>query len=595
MFTVDKVISNHYPKLRKYKPVYSTAHSFLRWLLQEEVFIAFGKQYPHVNGIEFVEQVLNFFNFSFTSSNTDRENIPVSGRVMIIANHPIGSLDGLALFQLIHEIRTDVKIIANEMLMYLQPLQSCLLPVGIMGKKPSRTHISAINQALTEEKAVIVFPSGEVSRLKPQGIRDSKWHNGFLKIALRAKAPILPILISGRNSMFFYGLSSIYKPFSTAMLIQEMFKQRNNQIRFQVGEIIPYKSYRGLNLPQKKLVKQFHKHLYQIGSKRKNIFATQSAIASPEKPSDLKKDLKTGECLGKTPDNKLIYLYEKNESSPVIREIGRLREIAFRAVDEGSGKRRDLDKFDKYYHHLVLWDGDELEISGAYRFADTGKIIKEKGIAGLYSGTLFKLDMDNSWFLQQGLELGRSFIQPKYWKKRGLEYLWYGIGAYLARNPQYQYLFGPVSISNSMPQYGKELLIYFYLLYFGQKDSHIHPYNPFHFNCSLPELEKNFTGNDYRQDYKKLKTLLGEMDASVPPLYKQYSELCEPGGGVFLDFNIDPNFNSCIDGLIIVDIKMIKARKRNRYMRDYEIKTLDKLEKIHLPPELPTIAAQAQS
>ncbi len=566
MFTVDDLLSTHYPNLCKNKSVYTTAHSFLRWLFQEEVFNAFARRYPHLIGIEFVEQVLDFFSFTYTASNLDRENIPVSGKVMIIANHPIGSLDGLALLRLIHEVRRDVKIVANELLMHLKPLQSCLLPIRVMGGKPARSDIAAIGKALAAEKAVIVFPSGEVSRLGLTGVRDPKWQSGFLRIAHRAKAPILPILISGKNSYFFYGISSIYKPISTALLIQEMFKQRNNQIRFQVGEIIPHKSYNSHNCSPKQLTSMFQKHIYKIGVKDKPIFVTQPSIARPERRSELKKDLETGTCLGKTPDNKFIYLYNSTDSTPLMREIGRLREISFRAVDEGSGNRRDLDKFDKDYHHLVLWDDDELEITGAYRFADTEKIISQKGLAGLYTGTLFNFNQENGWFLKGGLELGRSFIQPKYWKKRGLEYLWYGIGAYLSTNQNYRYLFGPVSIGNTMPQHGKELLIYFYQLYFGKKSSTIYPHNPFQFNSAITDLQKEFSGINYKQDFKKLKILLKQMDAVIPPLYKQYSEICEPGGVVFLDFNIDPNFNSCVDGLIIVDINKIKEKKRHRYM-----------------------------
>ena len=237
-------------------------------------------------------------------------------------------------------------------------------------------------------------------------------------------------------------------------------------------------------------------------------------------------------------------------------------------MGEGTGKRRDLDKFDQYYQHLILWNEDDLEIAGAYRFVDAGKIVQEKGPDGLYSGSLFKLDANKNTFLENGLELGRSFVQPRYWGRRSLDYLWYGIGAYLVRKPQYRYLFGPVSISNAIPQVAKELLIYFYKLYFSTGTTVSCSRNPFSFSQSIANLEKEFSGNDYKDDFKKLKSLLSNLGTGVPPLYKQYTELCDPGGVVFLDFNVDPAFNNCVDGLVIVDTDKLKDRKRKRYIDD---------------------------
>jgi hypothetical protein len=300
---------------------------------------------------------------------------------------------------------------------------------------------------------------------------------------------------------------------------------------------------------------------------------TESAIAGPERKADLKHAVKQGERLGRTPDGKVIYLFEPSGSSPVMREIGRLREITFRAIGEGTRKRRDIDHFDWHYQHLILWDEEDLEIAGAYRFADAGRIVREKGPEGLYSGSLFELDPKRFPFLENGLELGRSFIQQRYWGKRSLDYLWYGIGAFLAKNPQYRYLFGPVSISNAMPQTAKELLISFYKLYFSGENVTSCSRNPFSFSQSSSHPAKEFSGGDYREDFKKLKTLLGNFGAAVPPLYKQYTELCEPGGVIFLDFNIDPAFNNCVDGLVIVETDKIKEHKRKRYMEETVLDT----------------------
>lgn len=566
MFTVEQVVSDHYPSLNQRALCGPLIKSALRILLHEQAFINFAKDYNHLHGIEFIEQVLDYFHFSFAVSDSERENIPASGKVMIIANHPIGSLDGLALLKLVHDIRSDVKIVANDLLMAIPPLRPMLLPVRNMTGTSRKGHIERIGNSLESREAVIMFPAGEVSRFGLSGIKDCQWQRGFLKIAETAKAPILPIHIEGRNSIPFYLASLIVKPLSTIMLAGEMFYQRERQLQMTIGSIIPYEAYSGQGIRRRDKVKLFRKHLYRIGNGKKPLFATESAIAGPVHKADLKKAVGQGEKIGRTPDGKTIFIIDPVDSSPVMREIGRLRELTFRAVGEGTGKRRDLDNFDWYYRHLILWDEEELEIAGAYRFVDAGRTIREKSPNGLYSDSLFKLDSRQCPFLNEGLELGRSFVQPRYWGKRSLDYLWYGIGAFLGKNPQFRYLFGPVSISNSIPLPARELLIYFYKLYFSGCRSFPCSRHPFRFSVPSATLEQEFTGEDYRGDFRKLKSLLDNLGAAVPTLYKQYTELCEPGGVSFLDFNIDPAFGNCVDGLVIVDTHKIKEHKRKRYI-----------------------------
>jgi putative hemolysin len=566
MFSVDQVIAEHYPALNERKITASLVKRVLKRLLHEQAFIDFAEEYPYLQGIEFVEQVLEYFNFSYTVSDRERENIPPIGKVVIIANHPIGSLDGLALLKLIHEVRSDVKVVANDLLMSLEPLQSLLLPVRVLTGVSTKEHIRRINRSLDGEESVIMFPSGEVSRLGLGGIKDGVWHQGFLKMAERSKAPILPVHIGGHNSTSFYLASLLAKPLSTLMLVGQMFNHQEKQISIKIGSIIPYESYRRLQIRNKEKIELFKNHLYRIGAGKSELIGTEKSIARPERKTDLKKAVQEGTMLGRTPDGKAIFLFEAAESSPVLREIGRLRELSFRAVGEGSGRRRDLDHFDHYYQHLILWDEDDLEIAGAYRFVDAGKVVAERGVRGLYTGSLFKLEAHRSTFLENGLELGRSFVQPRYWGKRSLDYLWYGIGAYLVKNPHFRFLFGPVSISNAQPGVAKELLIYFYKLYFSPDASLSCSRNPFSFSQPMASLEKEFCGTDYKADFRKLKSLLANLGTTIPPLYKQYTGLCEPGGVVFLDFNIDPAFSNCIDGLVIVDTKKLKEAKRKRYM-----------------------------
>jgi putative hemolysin len=568
MFTVDAILSQYYPGLAARPLLTTPIRGVLRRLLHEERFVDFAEQYPHLRGMDFVEQVLETLQCTYSVAERERENIPASGRVMIIANHPIGSLDGLALLKLVHDCRPDVRIVANDLLETITPLRPCLLSVKVMAGVTRKEQIGQIERALASEEAVIIFPAGEVSRFSPKGIQDGAWRKGFLRLAARAKAPILPIHVRGRNSLFFYTTSMLFKPLSTLMLIGEMFHQRRQPLKLTIGGLIPYAAYNGLKIRDKDKADLLRKHLYRIGSGKKGILPTETAIARPERRVVLKKNVQAGERLGTTPDGKSIYLFAGDEQSPVLREIARLREITFRAVGEGSGKRRDMDEFDRYYRHLVLWSEEDLEIVGAYRLADAGAVVRERGCAGLYSHSLFQFDQADFPYLEGGLELGRSFVQQRYWGKRSLDYLWYGIGAFLRSNPQYRYLFGPVSISNTMPQMAKELLIFFYKLYFSDACTRPCSRHPFRFSLPLTDLARSFRGDNYQQDLIHLKSLLATMGTSIPTLYKQYTELCQPGGVVFLDFNIDRDFGNCVDGLVVVDTAQLKPNKRKRYIED---------------------------
>lgn len=567
MFNVEQVIQQQMPGLTSKPWLYKPVKGALSYLLHEQEFAAFSQQYPHLQGLDFVEQVLDYFNFSYSARDNEIARIPASGKVVIIANHPIGSLDGLALIKLISDIRPDVKIIANQLLMSVSALHSLLLPVNNMEGGTERGRLGEIRKHLQQEGALVLFPAGEVSRLKPNGVRDGKWHNGFLRFASSAKAPILPIYIDGRNSALFYGASMLYKPLATMLLVQEMFKQQRKNITMRIGEQIPYDSYGQLPLPAKEQLKLFKKHLYRLAKDKAPLLRTQSTIAHPEPRSVLRAELAKCQQLGTTSDGKQIYLYHHQQSSALMREIGRLRELAFRAVGEGTGSKRDIDKYDSYYHHLILWDPLELEMVGAYRLAPSADVIANAGIEGLYTASLFHYNQAMQPYLAEGLELGRSFIQPRYWGKRSLDYLWYGIGAYLQHYPHVRYLFGAVSLSASYPQTARDLLVYFYSLYFGATDSPAQASQPY---LISPEQQQNlqlqFSGADYSADFIQLKHLLANMGLTVPTLYKQYSELCEPGGVSFLSFSTDSAFADCVDGLVLVDLQQLKPAKRGRYL-----------------------------
>ncbi|WP_421298220.1 lysophospholipid acyltransferase family protein [Aeromonas veronii] len=560
MFTIDTLLTQHFPRLLGYPLLTPLFKRLLGWLLNEQAFAAFASRYPHLRGLDFVEQALTQLDFDYRVSEAQLEHIPASGRVILVANHPIGSLDGLALLQLLGRIRPDVKIVANQLLAQLSPLRPLLLPVDNMEDKTDRQAILAMNEHLAHEGALVIFPAGEVSRLGLKGVKDGPWQAGFIKLAQRTRTPLVPIHLGGRNSLWFYLASWLNKPASALLLVRQLFRQQGQTLPVTIGARIPLGSFQ--ELPAKTAAQLVRNHLYRIGRGKAGRLQTEAPIALPEDRRQLKQAIESCEQLGTTPDGQGIYLYRRHElsHSVILRELGRLREIAFRAVGEGSDKRRDLDGFDNDYHHLILWDPARLDIIGAYRFAPVAELLASKGKDGLYSHTLFGFEDKLLPRLEQAIELGRSFIQPAYWGKRGLDYLWFGIGAYLARYPRYRYLFGPVSLSGSLPPAAKDLLVSFYRQHFAPELALAPSRRPY------PETQPLFEGLDYGADLKALKARLDNLGCAIPTLYKQYSELCEPGGVQFMDFGIDPDFNHCIDGLVWVDVSRIKSHKRARYI-----------------------------
>ncbi len=565
---LERILQSRFPALDARPAILARPMlALLKRLLREDEINAFLKGCEGAEGLEFVDRVLEHFDFTYTVVAREVENIPAEGRVVIVANHPLGVLDGAALLKLVGQVRRDVRIVVNDVLGHFAPARALLLPVVNLGRGSNRRNVDAIHAALEREQAVIVFPSGEVARAGPFGIRDARWRSGFLRFAERANAPVLPVHLAGRNSALFYGVSTVFRPLSTLMLLREPHARRNTTLRIRIGAPIAWKDIAAAGASVESRIQHVYRAVHDVPRNRIARMRARKPVAHPEDRLELRRDLRGARALGQTADGKAIYLFDSHGDSAVMRELGRLRELAFRAAGEGTGKRRDIDAFDAYYRHVVLWDEAELQIVGAYRIGDVASILPAKGADGLYSHGLFAFEDDLRPHLAQSLELGRSFVQPRYQGLRALEHLWNGIGAYLRTRPDVHFLFGPVSLSAAYPEPARRLLVYFYRRYFGTRQALVTPRNPF----VIPEPdEARFArlvpGDDYVADFRALKRELARMGLSMPPLYKQYTELCEPGGARFLGFSTDPLFADCVDGLVLVDLLRMKPEKRARYL-----------------------------
>lgn len=464
-------------------------------------------------------------------------------------------------------------------------MKKFFIPIQLSALLAKEPLTEAVNH-LKNEGALIIFPAGVVSRLNINGIVDGRWGRGVSFLAEKSSSDILPVFINGKNSPLFYFVSLLNKNLSTSLLIHELFNKKGKTIELKIGN--PFSGEVLKNFDNKKYaVKILKKHLYRIGKGKKGILVSQKPIIHPADIKLVRKELMNSELLGETSDGKKIFLTDYDSSPNVLMELSRLREISFRKIGEGTGKSYDLDRFDKYYQHIILWDDKSLEVVGSYRIGIGKEIISYFGKNGFYSSSLFNLE-ESKIDLLKSIELGRSFIHPRYWNSNALDSLWQGIGAFLRKYEEIEYLFGPVSISARFPDAAKELIVFYYKKWFGANNiNSVSGVNEFIINHSrLEELTNFYSGQSSRADFLILKKALKLHGLTVPPLLKNYTELTDYGGSKFLCFNIDDSFGSCIDGLILVDVKMIKSEKRRRYIESREETAANILFKL---PQLPEV------
>ncbi|WP_187128064.1 GNAT family N-acyltransferase [Xanthomonas massiliensis] len=526
---------------------------------EAEAFLADSR---HLHGFGFVRAALDHLRVRYRVDPAALGRVPASGRLLVVANHPSGALDALALLDAIGQVRRDVRIVANDWLMALDGLRELLLPLPVLGPHAAGAGaLRAIEQALEQEQCVIVFPAGEVSRLGLTGVRDADWKRGCLRFARRSAAPVLPVCIRARNSALFYGASALFRPAGTALLARETLKRRERRVVLHVGQAQPLPAA----LDDAALLRQLRREVYALA--RGDVHAP---VAAPEEdaplvaaidPAQVRAGVAAMTLLGHTGDGKQIRVGRLRPDAPLLREIGRLRELTFRAVGEGTGRRTDLDRYDTWYEHIVLWDEAAARIAGAYRIAEGVRALAERGLAGLYTAELFRYSDASIPRIAEGMELGRSFVVPDYWGSRSIDYLWQGIGAWLQHHPNVRYLFGAVSMSAALPVEAREQIVAYYSSFYGHAGE-VESRRPFAYRAAPPQ----FAGCDAGTAFGVLKGNLDALGAQLPMLYRQYTELCEPGGVRFLAFGVDPAFSDSVDGLIELDLQRLRPKKRERYL-----------------------------
>ncbi|MFT4583652.1 MAG: putative hemolysin [Gammaproteobacteria bacterium] len=506
--------------------------------------------------------------------------VPTSGPCIVVSNHPHGMLDGLIVMDLLARIRPDFRVMANHFLArftQLQPLFFQVDPFG--GKAAIRRNIATARQAsnwLEDGKLLMIFPGGEVSSLSRTDwrITDPKWDEGVARFAEKSGAPVVPLHIGGHNSASFQLSGLLHPSFRTALLVREMMNKQGSTIDIRVGREISSKTLESLDQrgqitrylrTKTYLLKEKGAQNISLGPRPNNARPAQE-IAPVGEIEDFRNEISTLPADQQLLTNGAfeVYYATADQIPKVLQEIGRLRELSFRAVGEGTGKSSDVDLYDNYYTHLFIWDSKERNVVGGYRLGRTDKIIDKFGIQGLYVDSLFKLSPELTSDLRCALELGRSFIRIEYQRSySSLMMLWKGIGRYLLQYPQYRILFGPLSISNDYHPISQDILVQF----LRQKNatqrraSHVKPRRPFR---QKSEMHSDLIDLD-SVDLDIISDLLSTVesdDKGVPVLLRQYLKF----GGHILGFNIDPNFNNAIDCLLWCDLMETESRLLSKYM-----------------------------
>jgi putative hemolysin len=540
----------------------------------------------HLSGISFIDKILQVIGITVEFDEKELKNLPQNGAFIAIANHPYGGIEGLILLKIMFMKRPDSKLMANFLLKKIPNLSEHFIAVNPFETIEHSSSISGIKQTLEMLRSgtpIGIFPAGEVSTFKAdkQQITDRLWHPVVGKLIAKADVPVVPIYFHGNNGLLFNLLSFIHPALRTAKLPSELFNKRGHTIRLRIGRAILPSDLKYQQNPVK-LLDYLRAKTYALGAglenqrslfNPRNIFKVNKTAQAIVQATDNQKIEKEVQGLFEfkilTEKNYEIYISPCSELPNIIQEIGRLREITFREVGEGTNKSTDLDEYDIYYNHLFIWDKESKMIVGAYRIGKGDEIFYSYGKKGFYVNELFKIKEEFYPILRQSLELGRSWVRKEYQQKPlPLFLLWKGILKYLIDNPQYRYLIGPVSISNNFSKLSKSLIVDFINKnhFDYELAKYVSPRKKFKLDFSKIDKDLLLESN---QTLKNLDSLISEIESSqmkVPVLLRQYLGL----NAKLISFNIDPKFSNCLDGFLVVDLHKVPAEMLEKLSKNFE-------------------------
>ncbi|MFY0712327.1 lysophospholipid acyltransferase family protein [Seonamhaeicola sp. NFXS20] len=580
---------------------YGFIGTFIGWVLMKLLKIStlnkIYKRNKHLTELDFLNGILGDFQIKFEIPEEDLKRLPKDGAYITVSNHPLGGIDGILLLKLMLEQRPDFKIIANFLLHRIEPLKPYIMPVNpFEDRKEAASSIAGFKNAifhLREGHPLGIFPAGEVSTYRDgKLVVDKPWEEAAMKLIKKAEVPIVPIYFHAKNSKLFYKLSKISDTFRTAKLPSELLTQKRRIIKVRIGRPIlvkDQKDYNSIDDFSEFIRKKTYMLANAFEDKSKILDKIPSTLKTPKPPKRIVTPIETNvmeqevEALRKADlrllesKNYEVFLASADKIPNILREIGRLREITFREVGEGTNEAIDLDTFDTYYHHMFLWDNDTKVIAGAYRMGLGSKIFARYGINGFYLQDLFRFEPELYKMMSESIEMGRAFIIKAYQQKpMPLFLLWKGIVHTTLRYPEHNYLIGGVSISNQFSKFSKSLMIefmksHYYDPYLAQ---YVRPKKEF--KVKLKDADKDFVFDESKADLNKFDKIIDEIEPGalrLPVLLKKYIKQ----NARLVAFNVDPLFNNSVDGLMYIKIADLPESTVRPVMEEFQAELEAKL------------------
>ena len=543
----------------------------------------------HLDKLDFLDAMVKEFQIDFEIPEDDLKRIPKTGSFITVSNHPLGGIDGILLLKLLASSRPDFKILANFILLKIEPIKDFVLPVNPFDNKKDegKSSYTGIKQALehvNNGNPLGLFPAGEVSTYSDEMlIQDKPWEEAAVKFIKKARVPVVPICFHAKNSTLFYILAKLSDTLRTAKLPSELLTQKRRTIKVRIGNQIPVKDqdeYEDLSkfsdfirMKTYMLANPYKKGLLKIITPTL-IFPSQPKTIVTARPTEHLieevEQLKVSDATLLTSKNYSVFLADSQQIPNILHEIGRLREITFRTIGEGTNKAIDIDVYDAYYKHMFLWDNDAQRVVGAYRMGLGDEIYKAKGIEGFYVNELFKFEPELYSMLSKTIEMGRAFIINEYQQRpMPLFLLWKGIVHVTLRYPDLKYLLGGVSISNKFSNFSKSLMIGFmksnyYDPYVAQ---YVHPKKDY--KVRLKDEHKDYIFDASKVDMNKFDKLIDEIEPGslrLPVLLKKYVKQ----NARLVAFNVDPKFNNAIDGLMYIRISDLPESTVKPVMEEFQ-------------------------
>jgi putative hemolysin len=578
---------------------YGVFGTFSGWLLMKVLKIStLNKIYDrnkHLKDVPFLNAILDEFQIKFEIPEEDFKRLPKDGAYITISNHPLGGIDGILLLKLMLEKEPDFKIIANFLLHRIDPMKPYIMPVNpFENHKDAKSSVLGIKETLRhlrDGKPLGMFPAGEVSTYKDgKLVVDKAWEEGAIKVIRKAQVPVVPIYFHAKNSRLFYFLSKINSTLRTAKLPSELLTQKHRIIKVRVGKPISV-AEQNEHESIEEYTEFLRKKTYMLANpfEKDNNFLNTASLKPHKNPKKIVTPASTEKMIAEVENlrakdlrllqskNYEVFFAEAKHIPNVLHEIGRLREITFREVGEGTNESIDIDKYDQYYRHLFLWDDDTKQIAGAYRMGLGSHIFPKYGIEGFYLNGLFRFEPELHDMMSKSIDMGRAFIIKEYQQKpMPLFLLWRGIIHTTLHYPEHKYLLGGVSISNQFSDFSKSLMIefmksHYYDPYIAQ---YIHPKKEF--KVKLKDADKDFIFDEAEADLNKFDKLIDELEPGIlrlPVLIKKYIKQ----NAKLVAFNVDPLFNNAIDGLMYIRIADIPESTMKPVMEEFQAELERKL------------------